>query len=87
VALYEPVHGTAPDIAGRGIANPLGAILSAAMMLRYSFKLETEAVAVEKAVEAVLSAGLRTIDLVRSGERFITTEEMGRQVVGHLSRT
>ena len=87
VGLYEPVHGTAPDIAGRGIANPLGAILSAAMMLRYSFKLETEAAAVEKAVDAALGAGLRTSDLVKSGERFITTEEMGRQVVGHLSRT
>jgi 3-isopropylmalate dehydrogenase len=87
VGLYEPVHGTAPDIAGRGIANPLGAILSAAMMLRYSFKLETEAAAVEKAVDEALGAGLRTSDLVKSGERFITTEEMGRQVVGHLRRT
>jgi 3-isopropylmalate dehydrogenase len=87
VGLYEPVHGTAPDIAGRGIANPLGAILSAALMLRYSFKLETEAAAVEKAVDAALGAGLRTSDLVRSGERFTTTEEMSRQVVGHLSRT
>lgn len=85
VGLYEPVHGTAPDIAGRGIANPLGAILSAAMMLRYSFKLETEAAAVEKAVEAALAAGLRTSDLVRRGEKFVTSEEMGREVAGHLT--
>lgn len=86
VGLYEPVHGTAPDIAGRGIANPLGSILSAAMMLRYSFKLETEAAAIEEAVELTLAGGLRTIDLVKRGERFVTTEEMGRQVVGHLPR-
>jgi len=87
VGLYEPVHGTAPDIAGRGIANPLGAILSAAMMLRYSFKLETEAAAVEKAVDAALAAGLRTSDLVRSGEGFVTTEEMGQEVVSRLTRS
>ncbi|MEK6323651.1 MAG: 3-isopropylmalate dehydrogenase [Acidobacteriota bacterium] len=86
VGLYEPVHGSAPDIAGRGIANPLGSILSTAMMLRYSFHLEAEAAAVEKAVEMTLAGGLRTSDLVRSVERFVTTEEMGRQVVGHISR-
>jgi 3-isopropylmalate dehydrogenase len=87
VGLYEPVHGTAPDIAGRGIANPLGAILSAAMMLRYSFKLETEAAAVEKAVDAALAAGLRTSDLVKSGERFVTSEEMGQEVIIRLTRS
>lgn len=86
VGLYEPVHGSAPDIAGRGIANPLGAILSAAMMLRYSFHLEAEAAAIEEAVELTLADGLRTSDLVRSGESFVTTEEMGRQVSGHLTR-
>lgn len=86
VGLYEPVHGSAPDIAGRGIANPLGAILSAAMMLRYSFKLEAEAAAIEQAVDAALAAGLRTSDLVKTGERFVTTEEMGRRVVGQLTR-
>ena len=58
VGLYEPVHGSAPDIAGQGIANPLGAILSAAMLLRYSFKLETEAACIESAVAAVLAVGI-----------------------------
>lgn len=61
--LYEPIHGSAPDIAGKGIANPIGAILSVAMMLRFSFKLENEAAAIENAVNAVLSAGYRTADL------------------------
>lgn len=86
VGLYEPVHGTAPDIAGRGIANPLGAILSGAMMLRYSFKLETEAAAIEKAVEAALADGLRTSDLVRNGEKFVTTHQMGQEIVSRLTR-
>ena len=61
--LYEPIHGSAPDIAGKGIANPIGTILSVAMMLRFSFKLENEAAVIENAVNAVLSAGLRTADL------------------------
>src|SRR5438309_1187325 len=69
VGLYEPVHGSAPDIAGRGVANPLGAILSAAMMLRYSFKLEAEAAGVENAVESTLSAGHRTRYLVRGDQQ------------------
>ena len=86
VELYEPVHGTAPDIAGKGVANPLGAILSAAMMLRYSFKLEAEASSIERAVELALEAGLRTRDLARSGEQFVSTEEMGRQVVSCIER-
>jgi 3-isopropylmalate dehydrogenase len=86
VGLYEPVHGSALDIAGKGVANPLGAILSAAMMLRYSFKLEAEAAAVENAVEIALSAGHRTRDLVKGDQRFVTTEEMGRHVVRCLTR-
>src|SRR6266404_8090342 len=86
VGLYEPVHGSAPDIAGKGIANPLGAILSAAMMLRYSFKLEAEAAAIEEAVEMALSDGHRTSDLARGGQQFVTTEEMGRHVVGYIRR-
>jgi len=61
--LYEPIHGSAPDIAGKGIANPVGAILSAALMLRYSFKLEAEARAIESAVETTIAAGARTADL------------------------
>jgi 3-isopropylmalate dehydrogenase len=63
IGLYEPIHGSAPDIAGKSIANPIGAILSAAMMLRYSFKLEREALAIEKAVDAVIENGYRTVDL------------------------
>src|SRR5438309_1853236 len=80
VGLYEPVHGSAPDIAGRGIANPLGAILSAAMLLRYSFKLKNEAASIEGAVSSVLAAGYRTRDLVRPGQTGLATAEMGRKV-------
>jgi 3-isopropylmalate dehydrogenase len=86
VGLYEPVHGSAPDIAGKGIANPLGAILSAAMMLRYSFKLEAEAAAIEQAVESALSEGHRTSDLAKGNQPFVTTEEMGGQVVSYIKR-
>jgi 3-isopropylmalate dehydrogenase len=81
VGLYEPVHGSAPDIAGRGIANPLGAILSVAMLLRHTFHLEAEAGCVEQGVSAVLSDGARTADLARAGQKAISTAEMGRRVV------
>ena len=81
VGLYEPVHGSAPDIAGKGIANPLGAILSVAMMLRHSFQLEREAGCIESAVSVVLDRGYRTADLVSAGETPVSTSEMGRQVV------
>jgi 3-isopropylmalate dehydrogenase len=80
VALYEPVHGSAPDIAGLGIANPLGAILSAAMLLRHSFKLETEAACIESAVAGVLAAGHRTRDLAKPGHPALSTAEMGSKV-------
>ena len=84
VNLYEPVHGSAPDIAGRGIANPIGAILTAAMLLRHSAGLEDEARAVEQAVRVVLDGGARTRDLVRpssqGGEETVTTAEMGSLV-------
>ncbi len=81
VGLYEPVHGSAPDIAGKGIANPLGAILSVAMMLRHSFDLETEAGCIESAVSAVLTQeGSRTTDLAGKSHAAISTGEMGRQV-------
>ena len=80
VGLYEPVHGSAPDIAGKGIANPLGAILSAAMLLRHSFHLEREAVCIESAVQATLAAGHRTKDLARPGHTPLTTAEMGTKV-------
>lgn len=81
VGLYEPVHGSAPDIAGKGIANPLGAILSVAMMLRHSFQLETEAACIESAVSSVLTQGARTADLAGKSHGSISTGEMGRRVV------
>jgi 3-isopropylmalate dehydrogenase len=81
VGLYEPVHGSAPDIAGKGIANPCGAIASAAMMLRYSFKLEQEASDIELAIEHVLEAGYRTPDIAENtGGYVVTTSEMGELV-------
>jgi 3-isopropylmalate dehydrogenase len=85
VGLYEPVHGSAPDITGRGIANPLGAILSTAMMLRHSFQLDQEAASIEAAVEQALSAGHRTPDLVRPDEQSISTTEMGKRIVEYLN--
>ena len=87
VNLYEPVHGSAPDIAGTGKANPLGAILTAAMVLRHSANLEQDAKAVEQAVHKVLNAGYRTADIVRKqesgqqpGQTPVTTQEMGKLV-------
>ncbi len=82
VNLYEPVHGSAPDIAGTGKANPLGAILTAAMVLRHSANLEQDARAVEQAVLKVLDAGYRTADIARGGEnvQLVSTQEMGKRV-------
>src|SRR6266704_6540226 len=77
VGLYEPIHGSAPDIAGQGIANPLGAILSAAMLLRHSFQLEAEAASIESAVREVLAEGHRTRDLAAKSQSFVSTSEMG----------
>ncbi|MEN6463175.1 MAG: 3-isopropylmalate dehydrogenase [Syntrophomonas sp.] len=77
VALYEPSHGSAPDIAGQKKANPLATILSAAMMLRYSFDLEEEAVVIENAVKSILSEGYRTPDLMETGMKLVNTVEMG----------
>jgi 3-isopropylmalate dehydrogenase len=87
VALYEPVHGSAPDIAGKGIANPLGAILSAAMMLQHSFKLDTEATAVESAVKSVLKAGHRTRDLATGGQVALSTGAMGQEIASAVLGT
>jgi 3-isopropylmalate dehydrogenase len=86
VGLYEPVHGSAPEIAGRGIANPLGAILSVAMLLRYTFKLEHEATVIEAAVQEVLKAGHRTRDLNKPQQSAISTSEMGRKVADAASQ-
>ncbi len=80
VGIYEPVHGSAPDIAGQNVANPLGAILSVALMLRHTFNLPKEAECVEAGVISTLMGGFRTPDLARPGERTVTTEEMGAQI-------
>jgi len=82
--LYEPSHGSAPDIAGQGIANPLATILSAAMMLRFSLNQEAAAVRIETAVKAVLQQGLRTVDIYSEGTTKISTAEMGNAVVKAL---
>ena len=86
LGLYEPVHGSAPDIAGQDIANPVAAILCVAMLLRHSLGLEDEARAVEAAVAAVLEAGHRTADLAAAGEGGppLTTSQMGDRVVEAL---
>jgi len=80
VGLYEPIHGSAPDIAGKGIANPIGTILSTAMMLRYSLKLEDEASAVEKAVYQTVADGARTVDL--GGK--LSTRQMADEIINNL---
>lgn len=85
VGLYEPVHGSAPDIAGKGIANPLGMILSAAMMLRYSFDLNEEANAIEQAVEKSLEQGYHTADLNIIDGKQVNTNEMTEIVIENLS--
>ncbi len=83
--LYEPIHGSAPDIAGKGVANPLAIILSVAMLLRHSLGLETEAQAVEAAVDAVLAAGLRTADIAEGAVEVLSTAAKGNAVVKNLS--
>jgi 3-isopropylmalate dehydrogenase len=84
--LYEPIHGSAPDIAGKGIANPVGTILSLAMMLRQSFGLSAEAEAVESAVDQALTAGYRTADLATNGQQPLETREMTGQIVSFLQK-
>ena len=84
VGLYEPSHGSAPDIAGTGKANPLAMILSTAMMLKYSFHLQKESDTVENAVEKVLDAGFRTADLAAKGEKAVSCGEMGDAVVKEI---
>ena len=84
--IFEPIHGSAPDIAGKGIANPLATILAAAMLVRHALKLETEAAAIESAVSSVLDAGHVTADLAKSGSKALSTEEMGTQVIEALAK-
>jgi 3-isopropylmalate dehydrogenase len=83
--LYEPIHGSAPDIAGRGIANPIGTILSVAMMLRHSFGLEQEALAVEQAVSETIEEGYVTVDIAPAGAMSYSTVDVGRAIVATLS--
>ena len=83
--LYEPSHGSAPDIAGKGVANPLATILSAAMMLRYSLSMPSEADRIEKAVQKVLSQGLRTADIFTEGTQKVSTKQMGDAVVAAVA--
>jgi len=83
--LYEPIHGSAPDIAGMGIANPCATIASAALLLRHSLGLEAEALAVESAIAAAISGGARTADIVSEGETRVSTEEMTAEVIRCLN--
>jgi 3-isopropylmalate dehydrogenase len=84
MGMYEPIHGTAPDIAGKGIANPTGSILSTALMLRYSLGLNEEAISIEKAVERVLQEGWRTADLKSSETTELTTELFSDKIVEQI---
>ena len=85
VGLYEPIHGSAPDIAGLGIANPCATIASAALMLRHSLGLEDEASSVEAAIAAAIAGGARTADIVAAGETQVSTSEMTGEIIGCLS--
>ena len=86
VGLYEPVHGSAPDIAGKGLANPIGAIASAGMMLRYSFKLEDEARAVERGIEKAFDEKCLTADLVGK-DAARSTSDVGDLIAEHVKRS
>jgi len=84
LGLYEPIHGSAPDIAGRGIANPIGAILSVALLLRWSLDAPAAAGTIERAVSKALADGMRTADLVRPGVRALNTAAMTQAIVERL---
>jgi 3-isopropylmalate dehydrogenase len=86
-ALYEPIHGSAPDIAGKNIANPIATILSLAMMFRYSFSFVKEANLVERAIENILNRGVRTADIAKTGEARISCSEMGDKIVEELKKS
>ncbi|RVT91995.1 3-isopropylmalate dehydrogenase [Rhodovarius crocodyli] len=85
-ALYEPIHGSAPDIAGKGIANPSAQLLSFAMLLRYSFGMEEDAALIEQAIERVLQSGLRTADIMQTGRARVGTAVMGEAIVRELEK-
>ena len=83
---YEPIHGSAPDIAGQDKANPIAAILSAALLLRYSLGLTQEAATVESAVEQTIAMGYRTEDLYEVGAKVVGTQEMGQKIIATLTK-
>ena len=83
-AMYEPIHGSAPDIAGKGVANPIATILSFAMALKYSLDLDKESNNLEKAVHSVLDEGLRTKDILSKGSKEVSTSEMGDAIISKL---
>jgi 3-isopropylmalate dehydrogenase len=85
-ALYEPVHGSAPDIAGKGVANPIAMIASLGMALRYSFGMVAEADLIDRAIAATLDSGVRTADIFSEGARKVGTREMGKAIVAELDR-
>jgi 3-isopropylmalate dehydrogenase len=85
-ALYEPVHGSAPDIAGQNLANPIATLLSFAMALRYSFDLAEDALLIEQAVQKVLAGGLRTADIMQKGAARVSTSVMGDSIINALER-
>jgi 3-isopropylmalate dehydrogenase len=85
-ALYEPVHGSAPDIAGEGVANPIASLLSFAMALRYSFDLSDDADLIENAIKNVLEGGLRTADIMQTGKTRVSTTVMGEAIISELDK-
>jgi 3-isopropylmalate dehydrogenase len=85
-AMYEPVHGSAPDIAGKGMANPIAMLASFGMALRYSFNMGKEADLLDQAIAAALAKGLRTADIKSEDCRIVSTKEMGEAIVGELER-
>jgi 3-isopropylmalate dehydrogenase len=85
-AMYEPVHGSAPDIAGKGVANPIAMIASFGMALRYSFNMGKEADMIEAAIAAALAKGLRTADIKSEGTTVVGTKEMGNAIVSEMER-
>jgi 3-isopropylmalate dehydrogenase len=85
-ALYEPVHGSAPDIAGKGIANPIAMIASFGMALRYSFDRGKEADLIDQAIAAALAQGLRTADIKSDGAKVVTTAQMGDAIIGEVAK-
>ena len=85
-ALYEPVHGSAPDIAGKGVANPIAMIASFAMALRYSFGMVKEADLIERAIAAALEQGLRTADIASPGTHTVGTAQMGDAIIGEMEK-